>query len=572
MPTSGSFRGSASSWRNTRSSVPDVFNVASYLSRAAEKAPARPAVVYPYGRERDGQVAYRQMTFQELDEESDRYAHGLARIGIGRGSRVLLMVPPGIEFITLTFTLFKTGAVLILIDPGMGKSNLLHCIREVEPEALIAIPLAHALRRVYRRYFSHVTRTVTVGRRWFWGGPTLAQVREPVWKKYPMADVTSDDPAAILFTTGSTGIPKGVLYLHGMFDAQIRLVQSQFGIEADGVGLPAFAPFALFCVGMGTTCVLPSMDPTRPARVDPRKIIAPIQRYRVTYSFGSPAFWNRVSQYCVEQQIKLPSVKQVTMAGAPVSSAVLRQLKEILPEDGESYTPYGATEALPVTSISGAEILAETAHLTSHGAGICVGRPLSGVTLRIIEIRDQPIAEWDEALVLPAGRIGEIVVKGPVVTREYYKRETETALAKIREGGSVWHRMGDVGYLDGENRLWFCGRKSHRVVTRDKTLFTVQCEAVFNRHADVFRSALVGVGPRRDQRPVIVIEPRPGKMPRGRGAVARFTRELLDLGSRNELTRDIEHVLFHPAFPVDFRHNAKILREKLAVWAEAKLA
>jgi acyl-CoA synthetase (AMP-forming)/AMP-acid ligase II len=547
----------------------------------AGKAPSRVAVAFPQGRDDGGRVAYAHMTFQQLDEESDRYALGLTRIGIARGSRVLLMVPPGIEFIALTFALFKMGAVVILIDPGMGKSNLLHCIREVEPQALIGVPLAHALKGLYRRHFRQVKHTVTFGRRWFWGGPTLDQVRDRVWKTFPMVNVTSEDPAAIVFTTGSTGIPKGVLYLHGMFDAQIRSIQSHFHIGEDEVGLPAFPLFALFCIAMGTTCVLPHMDPTKPAEVDPVEMIRLLQAYRVTYSFGSPAFWNRVGQYCVEHHIQLASVKKIMMAGAPVSEVVLRRLKEILLEDGESYTPYGATEALPVTSISGSEILDETVRFTNRGAGICVGRALPGVELKIIRLSDEVISEWDEALPLPPRQIGEIVVRGPVVTREYYKREDQTALGKIRDGGSIWHRMGDVGYLDDKERLWFCGRKSHRVVTGKKTLFTVQCEAIFNQHRDVFRSALVGIGPRRAQRPVIIIEPKSGKMPvcvRTRTdrpnhsqAVKEFTQELLDLGGQNELTRDIKDVLFHPAFPVDFRHNAKILREKLAVWAEDKI-
>lgn len=546
-------------------------NIASYLTAVVEKAPSRTAVLYPLGRDAAGRVAYRAMTFQQLDEESDRYAHGLTRIGVGRRCRVLLMVPPGIEFIALTFALFKMGAVVILIDPGMGKNNLLHCIQEVEPEALVAVPLVHALKGLYRKHFKHVQHTVTFGRRWFLGGPTLDQVREKVWQKFPMADVSGSDPAAVLFTTGSTGVPKGVLYLYSMFDAQIQSIKSFFRIGEHEVGLPAFPPFALFCIAMGTTCVLPYMDPTKPAEVDPREMVQPVQDYGVTYSFGSPAFWNRVSRYCVEHHIKLPSVKKILMAGAPVSAAVLRRLKEILSVDADSFTPYGATEALPLASISGSEILDETVHLTNQGAGICVGRALPGVTLKIIGISDEAIPEWDEGLVLPPRQIGEIVVKGPVVAKEYYKREDQTALAKIRDGISVWHRTGDVGYLDDEERLWFCGRKGHRVITGQKTMFTVQCEAIFNQHPDVYRSALVGVGPRTGQRPVIIIEPKVGSMPPRSQAIKEFTRELLDLGSQNELTRDIKDVLFHRSFPVDFRHNAKILREQLAAWAERKL-
>ncbi|TAJ97802.1 peptide synthase [bacterium] len=546
-------------------------NIASYLTAVAEKAPSRTAVLYPLGYGAAGRLVYRAMTFQQLNEESDRYAHGLKKIGVGRGCRVLLMVPPGIEFLALTFAIFKIGAVLVLIDPGMGKRNLLHCVGEVEPEALVAVPLAHALKGLYRKYFKGVKCAVTVGRRWFWGGATLEHIREKVWSDFPLAPVGSEDQAAILFTTGSTGIPKGVLYLHGMLDAQIRLIQSHFQIKEDDVGLPAFPPFALFCVAMGTTCVLPSMDPTKPAEVDPGDIIRPIEDYRVTYSFGSPAFWNRVSHYCVEQRVRLPSVRKIMLAGAPVSGVILGRLKEILPEGADSHTPYGATEALPVASIAGSEILAETIHLSNQGAGICVGRALPGIALKIIRISDEAIPEWDEALVLPAREIGEIVAKGPVVTREYYKREDQTALAKIRDGTSVWHRMGDVGYFDEQGRLWFCGRKGHRVITAKKTIFTVQCEAVFNQHPEVFRSALVGIGPRTSQRPVIVIEPKAGKMAAHGEGVKRFSQELLQLGSQNELTRDIKDVLFHPSFPVDFRHNAKIIREQLALWAQRRV-
>ena len=546
-------------------------NIASYLTAVAEKAPSRTALLYPLGYGVAGRVAYRAVTFQQLNEESDRYAHGLAKIGIGRGCRVLLMVPPGIEFLALTFAVFKIGAVLILIDPGMGKRNLLHCIGEVEPEALIAVPLVHALKKIYGKPFKPVKVAVTAGRRWFWSGPTLGHICEKVWSEFPLAPVSSEDPAAILFTTGSTGIPKGVLYLHGMLDAQIRSIQSHFQIKEDDVGLPAFPPFALFCVAMGTTCVLPSMDSTKPAEVDPRDIIRPIEDYRITYSFGSPAFWNRVSYYCVERGIHLPLVKKIMLAGAPVPGIVLSRLKEILPADADSHTPYGATEALPVTSISGSEILAETLHLSNQGAGICVGRPLPGIELKIIRISDEVIPAWDEALVLPPREIGEIVAKGPVVTREYFRREDQTVLAKIRDGDSVWHRMGDVGYLDENGRLWFCARKNHRVITAKKIMFTMPCEAIFNRHPDVFRSALVGLGPRTNRRPVIIIEPNTGRMPAGSEAARRFAQELLDLGSQNELTRDIKDVLFHPSFPVDFRHNAKIIREQLALWAEGRV-
>jgi olefin beta-lactone synthetase len=545
-------------------------NILRRLTRVAKSAPSRVALWFPRDRGSRASPAHRALTYGQLEEESDRYARGLADMGIERGTRVLLMVPAGAEFLAVTFALFKVGAVVILIDPGMGKNNLLQCIREVAPEGLIAVSLIQALRRLYRRNFAHLKFTITVGRRWFWGGPTLAQLRGAP-DRFAAADPGPDDPAAIIFTTGSTGVPKGVLYRHGMLEAQVRAIEEAFQIREGEVGLAAFAPFALFSIAMGTSCVLPIMDPTKPAKVDPAGVLGSIRDYRVTYSFGSPAFWDRVSQYGAEHGVEIPAIEKIMMAGAPVSERILSRLATLLPAGAETYTPYGATEALPLTSMTGTEILHDTVERTRSGAGICVGRPLPGVTLKIIRIDDEEIPEWNDALALPAGEIGEIVAHGPVVSREYIGREKETARAKIRQGNIVWHRMGDVGYLDERQRLWFCGRKNHRVVTRHGTLFPVQCEAIFNRHPSVFRSALVGVDARPAQRPVLVVEPEPGKMPKRPADRARLIGELLELGRQSPRTREISDILFHPALPVDFRHNAKILRERIAVWAEKKI-
>jgi len=257
------------------------------------------------------------------------------------------------------------------------------------------------------------------------------------------------------------------------------------------------------------------------------------------------------------------------MAGAPVPAAVHEcLLRRVLAAGAETHTPYGATEALPVCSITGNEILAETDGSSRVGAGICVGQPVPGVTLRIIRITDEAIPEWDESRCLKPGEIGEIVVKGPMVTPAYFGLPEATAKAKIRDGDAIWHRMGDAGCLDDRGRVWFCGRKSHRVPTAAGVLFTVPCEAIFNQHPDVFRSALVGIPTGNDSRePVMIIEAAKGKFPRTRGGRDRFTKELLELGAANPKTAGIQRVLFREVFPVDIRHNAKIRREDLAAWA-----
>ena len=552
----------------------ETLNIAERLRESARRFPQQRAVVFPAGRDRSGRVAYTHLTFEQLDQESDCVARGLARLGVSPGTRLVLMVRPSLEFISLTFGLFKAGVVVVLIDPGMGRSNIFRCLEEVEPDGFVAIPIVQAIRTLLWRRFPRARFNVTVGgRRWFWGGVTYQQLVGEAWAPVDTPETRGTDPAAIIFTSGSTGPPKGVLYEHGMFDAQVDLLRDFYNIQPGEIDLPGFPLFALFNSAMGVTTVIPDMDPTRPAQVDPEKILEAIRDQGVTQAFGSPAIWNRVGRHCEEHGISLNSLKRVLSAGAPVPLHVIERMRKALDiaHEADINTPYGATESLPIASVSGREVLEQTAARSRCGAGTCVGQLFPRISARIIEITDEPIASLDDVRELPRGEIGEIIVQGPVVTREYFKKPDATALAKIPDGDSFWHRMGDVGYLDDQSRLWFCGRKAHRVETEHGRMFTIPCEAIFNEHHRVFRSALVGIGPKPKQTPVIIVEPETGRFPDSSTDRKQFEKELLALGAANELTRRIETVLFHPSLPVDIRHNVKIFREKLGPWAEQQL-
>ncbi|WP_129670858.1 fatty acid CoA ligase family protein [Candidatus Chloroploca sp. Khr17] len=552
-------------------SAPPGANIARYLPLMARERPEQTAIVMGDGQNRAGQTVYRRLSFAELNLVSDRYAWGLSALGIGRGTRVLSMVPAGLPLISLTFALMKVGAVPVLIDPAMGRRNLIQCIKECTPEAMIGVARAQVARLLFPGAFRTVQRSITVGSRFTpLGDLNLADLSVPLNAPFALAQVAPDEPAAIIFTTGSTGVPKGVLYEHGMFEAQVRLLRALFQLEPGEVEMPAFPLFSLFNVALGCTSAIPPIDPTRPASCDPAAVIAFMQDQKVTSTFGSPAIWRKVTAYCLEHQVKLPGLRRVLMAGAPVPADLHERFRQILDETSDTHTPYGATEALPITSISGREVLAAiAARGADPTAGTCVGFPAPEVTLRIIPVSDEPIEHWDEALALPAHQIGELVVKGPSVTKTYISRPTSTAHAKIHEGDQVWHRMGDLGYLDDEGRVWFYGRKSHRVETGrlHGTLYTEPVELIFNQHPAVARSALVGVGPAGYQEPVVIVEPKDRSLLRDRTAAAALLRELEELGGRYPMTSGITTFLLHPSFPVDIRHNAKIFREQLAVWA-----
>lgn len=530
----------------------------------AARQPDAPAIICPWGA-RGGQLTYR-----ELEDRSSAIARGLDAIGIGRGVRCVLMVPPGLDLFALAFGMFKTGAVPVLVDPGIGLKHLKACLGNAEPEAFIGVTRAQAARAVFGWARSTIRTKVTVGPRLFWGGHTLARVEAlgAARTAVEIAPTGADEVAAMVFTSGSTGPPKGVVYRHGNFNAQVEAIRSHFGIEAGEVNLPTFPLFALFDPALGMTTIVPEMDPTRPAKVDPVKIIEPIRKYGVTTMFGSPALLDTVSRWGVKHNVSLPTIRRVISAGAPVPPRIIERFQRMLSQEAAIHTPYGATESLPVAITSSHEILAETRHATDRGAGTCVGVPVASIEARVIAVSDEPIASWDEGLRVEDGQVGEIVVKGPQVTLEYYNAPEHNRLAKIGDGGSVRHRMGDLGYFDERGRLWFCGRKSQRVRTVDGTLHTVPCESIFNTHPEVFRTALVGVGKTGEQIPVICVELE-DSVPSSQQA--RVRAELLELGSRFDHTESIHEVLFHPSFPVDIRHNAKIGRSKLAEWAASRV-
>ncbi|MBA4189913.1 MAG: peptide synthase [Planctomycetaceae bacterium] len=561
-------------------------NVASHLARMAADHPTQVAVHFPRrGVKPTGTSEHIAITFAELNADADAIAHGLVAAGITRGTRTALMVPPSPDFFALTFALFKVAAVPVLIDPGMGVRNLGRCIADAEPQAFVGIAKANAARRVLGWGKKTIRATVNAGRWRFLCNTSLARLRLLGQSRgaYPIPDVARDEPAAVLFTSGSTGIAKGAEYTHGIFAAQVDSLKATYGIEPGEIDLCTFPLFALFGPALGMTCVIPDMNPTRPAQLDPRKAVAQIRQFGVTNMFGSPAVIRRLGDWAASLEnpamgiyaARLPTLRRVISAGAPASAASLERFVKLLCESAQVFTPYGATEALPVANIGSREILGETRRLTEQGKGVCIGRPVAGMEVAVIPISDEPIPEWSDALRLPAGEIGEFVVRGPVVTQRYFNRPESTALAKIRDPntGEVLHRMGDVGYIDDTGRMWFCGRKSHRVVTPHGTLFTDMVEPIFNTVPGVLRTALVGVTRDGATHPVLCVEyvRVPGVVIFDGTEHDFHEDDLRAVGQQFNLTREIITFLEHPGFPVDVRHNSKIFREKLAVWADKQL-
>jgi acyl-CoA synthetase (AMP-forming)/AMP-acid ligase II len=554
--------------------MPDSANIARHLPLMAARQPDHPALKIPRGRTPAGAIDYLTLTFAELDRETNAWCARLTAAGIQRGDRTLLMVKQGLPLIAAAFALFKLGAVPVVIDPGMGLKNFLRCVQRSRPRALVGIPVAQILSHLFRPTFRTVqirVRTATSPTARLASGslsrpsPVGATGDQLSTFNFQPVNSAAADLAAVLFTSGSTGAPKGVCYEHGMFEAQVRLIRETYNIQPGEVDLPMLPIFALFNPALGMTTIVPEIDPSRPADVDPAKIVQAIQQEGVTNSFGSPTLWRKISAHCVAQNLTLPTLRRVLCAGAPVPAALWKNARAFLPH-GQLHSPYGATEALPLTTISSSEIaqldpcplpLGPSA-AGAAGSGACVGHPLPGIAIRIIGLTSPT-----ELRELPVGKIGEIIVSGPVVTKIYDALPEATAAAKITDGEAIWHRMGDCGYFDDTGRLWFCGRKVERVETRAATLHTEPCEQVFRAHPRVSRCALIGLGERGHQEPALVVEAKILDS----GTAHKLARELRLLALQHPHTAAIKTFYFHPKFPVDVRHNAKIHRLTLAQWA-----
>ncbi|WP_267241831.1 fatty acid CoA ligase family protein [Streptomyces sp. PR69] len=543
---------------------------AELLAWHAVRTPHRAALVHPDGSRAapDGRPGYTSVDYAAFASRVSACAAGLTRHGIGRSTRTALLVPPGAELLTLVCALLHLGAVPAVVDPGMGLRRMLDCLRRVDVEAFIGVPAAHALRRLHPRALRSVRSTVTVGRRGDGLAELIALGAEP--PPGPPARLRPDDPALIAYTTGSTGPAKPVEITAGMLSGMAYGVErAHFTAELTRtlVTLPLMGVFDL---AAGRTAVLPAMDMRRVGAADPALLTDAIQRFDVSAMFASPAVLGPLSEHLARTGARVPSLRLAVSGGAPVSCALMDQLRAVLPGEARVFSTYGATEALPIALIESREALAGPAEGPAAGLGVCVGRPAPGQSVAVIRTGDTPVPRWTPELPVPAGEIGEIAVSGRAVSPRYFRSPRADAEHKVDDPvhGVRWHRTGDLGWIDGEGRIWFCGRKSQRVRTADGELHTVRCEGVFNVHPQVRRTALVGVGPHGGQRPVLCVELMPGV---DADDWPRIEGELRALGANSPAAKPVQDFLPHPAFPVDVRHNAKIRRELLARWADGQL-
>ncbi len=525
----------------------------------------------------DGTVA-RSLNWQDLEHNIAAVAAGLQETGVRPGNRVSLMVPPGVDLTVVLYACLRLGAVVVVADAGLGTRGLSRAVKGATPDFLIGIDKALAAasvlgwpgRRISIRDLPPIRRRLLAVETSL---PALARRGKLLAKTVPLQAPDADAPAAVLFTSGSTGPAKGVLYTHGRLAAMRDTVAGTLGIRPGARLVAGFAPFALLGPALGAVSVTPAMDVTAPRTLTAQALANAAAAVNATVVFASPAALRNVlatrdglgsAGYQALERVEL-----LLSAGAPVPEPLLADVQRLLPR-ASLHTPYGMTEALPVTDISLEQIrtaAADAAAGTMAGAGngVCVGLPVHGARVAIIPLAADGTAPGDVPVTEP-GVTGEILVCAPHV-KESYDRLWLTQRDSARTPG--WHRTGDVGHFDAAGRLWVEGRLAHVVTAPGAALTPVGVEQAIELLDDVGLAAVVGVGPSGTQAVVAVVETLPPVRRAGPAApeLAGRVRDAARLAGVS-----ISAVLAVPSLPTDIRHNAKIDRTRLARWASAVLA
>ena len=518
---------------------PDRVPVWAALERRAAETPQGVALAVP----RSG-GGWTLISWALMARNVDLLARGLRARGIRSGDRVALLIPPGGDLLAAVYACWRIGATVVLTDAGLGVSGIRRALRGAAPRHVIGTPAAMALVRALR----------LPGQR-IWAGELATIARNGTGELPPPP--AQDDEAVVVFTSGSTGPAKGVVYLHRQVQFTRDLLVDHYGItDADSL-VAAFAPWAVLGPAMGIGSVLPDMDVTSPRTLKASALADAVGIVSGTLLWASPAAFTNVLATSADltdgQRAAFASLRLVLGAGAPVSSALLHGMADLCP-NAAMRTPYGMTEALPVCDVTIEEIDA-----AGPGAGVLVGGPLPGVDVRISAVDHQGNA--DGPLTTEPDVLGEIAV-GALHVKERYDRLWATQRASARDDG--WHRTGDIGHLDVEGRLWIGGRLGHLITTAGGPVAPVGVEQRVERLAGIRSAACVGVGPAGTQVTVVIVvsdDPRSGL------ADLSLTARV-----RAEAGVPVAAVIERRALPVDIRHNSKVDRAALAVWAGRMLA
>ena len=497
-------------------------NLVTHLANRAKEHPERPALI----------DAKQSISYQDLYAHVCGASTQLQGDGLKPNDTLLILQSVSIDLYVTLLGAFHAGLTVMFIDPSAGNKMLSNSLKLHQPNALIGSSKAHllrltipAIRKIPRHY--HSSGWVPFSKKW---QPKKSTDVEPI-------ETTSDSPALITFTSGSTGMPKAACRTHGFLLAQHEALADSLHYCEGEVDLVTLPIFALANLASGLTSVIADTDLRFPARAESTSILQQCTQHHITRCAASPAFFTRL-----HRDQKMPPFQSIYTGGAPVFPNLIDEIHAAHPEMN-IVTVYGSTEAEPIAHISWSDVDDIDHQMMSEGKGLLVGKAVDATELRIITDQSGqaiPPITHQELQSLPEGKIGEIIVTGQHVLKGYLhgKGDEEN---KINVDGKVWHRTGDAGWMDQDGRVWLMGRASAKIQLNEKSLYPFGVECAAMSHPEVERCALIFF----ENQVTLFIEGPDNK---------RLRTQLLE--KLKELS--VESIRFTPLIPVDKRHNAKI--------------
>ncbi len=505
----------------------DTFNIVDLFFQAAKRNPGKTAIIFKKSK----------ISFGELEKQVTETAHFFLRKGINKGDRVLILVPMSIDLYRVVLALLKIGATAVFLDEWVSKKRMEECCKIVQCKALIGIFKA----RVFTFFSSELSKIpIKLGVKYVTGNSSDLNKTFSVTKK--------DDTALITFTTGSTGTPKAAKRTHEFLHHQFRALIEKIQPREDDIDMPVLPIVLLINLGTGTTSVIADFKAGKPNSLQPGKIIQQIKAHSVNRMTASPFLVKEISKYIISNKLSVQNMRNIFTGGAPVFPNEAEIYVKAFP-DAKVEIVYGSTEAEPISSINAKELIKGKNNIQTQG--LMVGKVDKNVEVKIIKIIDKNIyiSSGEELLSieLPVKEIGEIIVKGNHVLREYFNNEEALNRNKIFIGDKCWHRTGDSGSLDENGMLCLTGRCSTLINNNGKILSPFIYENYFQRIDGVEMGTIIML----KEKIIAIIEL---KEKLKRTSVKNIIR-----GHDNQL----KEIIFVEKIPRDPRHNSKIDYEKL---------
>lgn len=532
-------------------------NVISFLHRHLKNNPQKTVFYYPkIAKNQNGEMLHESIALMELVGKTSRLAQSLIELGLKPGDRVLIFLPMGLELYLAMFAVLQVGAVAVFLDSWARREQLGLVAKSTEPALMISIEPAFALAQAIPE-LDQIPGKIVAGSK-----SPLAQYELETLMHNPVQagiePVEFGTPALITFTTGSSGTPKGANRTHGFLASQHAALDQCLPYQADDLDLPIFPIFSLNNLAGGVTTILPAIDLAAPSPQDAERLVQQIQTLKATCCTLSPSLFIQLSEYCREQGIKLASLRRAVTGGAPVGRENLENFKTIAPR-AEILVLYGSTEVEPIAHIEVEELLRGT----SREEGVNVGKISPELEYKFIKIVKGNVeldSQGWQAIEQKKGLPGELLVSGAHVCPGYYRNQEAMKAVKITgPEGRLWHRTGDVGFLDQNDDLWIVGRVHNAICRTGEYLFPIKAELLLKQLDFVKQAAFLG---RPDQilkeKTCVVISLKDRSTTQSEIA---YREKILNLMKEHRIP--VDEIIFREEIPMDPRHHSKVEYTKL---------